>query len=352
MRQREMQRAPRRGAPPSWGRAALVLVVACGPDQLPPAVVAPAPTAAAERPARGRSVRAHLASLGQGFPDAGPWLAFYGTAAQMGDLERVSRTFRIIDIDADPGRDGHGNFTDDELRSLQAGGQNRVLSYLNLGSCERFRTYWSRAPPGLVPCGENRAAMLGPYAEYPDETWMDPGNADYQRLIVDHVAARLAARGVDGFYLDNLEVVEHAEAGSPEGMCTPACRQGALDLVRRLRERFPDALLVMQNATSEATRLGTTGGVRFASLLDGVAHEDVYSPELDAEVEGQLAAWSALGLRSKTGRAFFVGVEDYVGSCANAEPARSIYARSRRHGFSPYVSDASNLQKTVCYWPF
>jgi cysteinyl-tRNA synthetase len=329
-----------------------VLAVACAPDQVPPAAVALPPTSAADRSGGQRAVRPPLDSLGPGFPDAGPWLSFYGTAAQMGDLERVSRTFRIIDIDADPGRDGHGNFTDDELRALRAGGQNRVLSYLNLGSCERFRTYWSRAPPGLVPCGENRAAMLGAYADYPDETWMDPGNADYQRLIVDHVAARLAARGVDGFYLDNLEVVEHAEADSREGMCTPACRQGALDLVRKLRERFPDALFVMQNATSETTRLGTTGGVRFAALLDGVAHEDVYSPELDAEAEAELAAWSALGLRSKTGRPFFVGVEDYVGNCTNADAARSIYTRSRKHGFSPYVSDASNLQKTVCYWPF
>jgi cysteinyl-tRNA synthetase len=270
----------------------------------------------------------------------------------MGDLERVASKFRIIDIDADPAQDGRGNFTDEELRVLKGGGRNRVLSYLNLGSCEHFRTYWSRAPAGLVPCGANRGAMLGAYADYPDETWMDLGNADYQALILDHVAARLAARGVDGFYLDNLEVVEHTDPSSPEGACSPSCRQGALDVVRKLRDRYPDALLVMQNATSDATRLGSTHGVRFASLLDGVTHEEVYSPKFDAEAEAQLAAWAGLGLRSRTGRPLFIGVEDYVGSCANVEAARAVYAKSRIHGFSPYASDASNSQKVVCYWGF
>jgi cysteinyl-tRNA synthetase len=328
----------------------MALVAACAPIEGPPRGVAPTPPT----PARSQHVPAatRVESTGRGFPQSGPWLSFYGTAKQMGDLARVASTFRIIDIDADPGDDGRGNFSDDELRVLQAGGRNRVLSYLNLGSCERFRTYWSRAPSGLIPCGANRAAMLGAYADYPDETWMDLGNADYQTLLLDHVVARLAARRVDGFYLDNLEVLEHTDPSSPEGVCSPSCRQGGLDFVRRLRERYPDALLVMQNATSDVTRLGSTHGVRFASLLDGVTHEEVYSPAFDADAEAQLSAWAGLGIRSTAGLPFFVGVEDYVGGCANAEAARYVYTKSRSHGFSPYASDASNLQRVVCYWSF
>jgi hypothetical protein len=40
------------------------------------------------------------------FPAAGPWASFHGTAAQMGDLGRVARTFRIIDITRDATRLG------------------------------------------------------------------------------------------------------------------------------------------------------------------------------------------------------------------------------------------------------
>src|SRR5947208_2151913 len=106
---------------------------------------------------------------------------------------------------------------------------------------------------------------------------MNVGNADYQKLMVDFVAARLAAMGVDGFFLDNLEIVEHGTA-TTNGPCDAACAQGGLDLVRKLRERFPELLIVMQNATSDVTRLGTTGGVAFPSLLDGISHEEVYAP--------------------------------------------------------------------------
>jgi len=309
----------------------------------------PASPAALPRPPD----HASTAPTGPGFPEAGPWLSFYGTALQMGDLARVAGAFRVIDVDADPGRgEGDGNFTDEELAILRNGGRNKVLSYLNIGSCERFRTYWRAAPAGLLPCDANRAARLGAYEGYPDETWMDPGNGDYQRLIVEHVAARLEARGVDGFYLDNLEIVEHVTPGAALGWCSPGCRQGGLDLVRKLRERFPRMLLVMQNATGETTRLGVTGGVPFSALLDGIVHEEVYSPAFDAQAERQLLEWQAAAARRPGERPLFIGVEDYVGSCRNTDAARTVYEKSRRHGFSPYVSDASASQKVVCYWPF
>jgi cysteinyl-tRNA synthetase len=332
------------------------MVGACARDDRAAPVVA-APHQTVVEPARPTSTEApapsaHLQSVGPGFAEQGPWVTFYGTAAEMGDLAKVSQTYRIIDIDADPGADRKGNFSDAQIALLRGDGRNRVLSYLNLGACERFRTYWRRAPSGMVPCGENRAAMLGTYADYPDETWMDLGNAEYRALLLDFVAPRLAARGIDGFYLDNLEVAEHSAAGAPEGWCSPACRQGALDTVRGLRERFPGMLIVMQNATSDVTRLGSSGDYPFPALLDGVAHEEVYSPAFDAQAETELTAWRSLGLRSKNGDSFFVGVVDYVGGCANMAAARTAYSRSRSHGFSPYASDASGSQKVVCYWPF
>jgi cysteinyl-tRNA synthetase len=268
----------------------------------------------------------------------------------MGDLDRVARVFRIINIDADPGDDG-GNFSTAQIRILKGGGNNRVLSYLNIGSCERFRTYWSTAPAGIVPCGANREAWLGRYEGYPDETWMNPANAAYDRLVLEHVAPRLAARGVDGFYLDNLEVVEHSDP-TKEGACSSQCRQGGLDLVRKLRQLFPEMLIVMQNATGDVTRLGSSGGVAFSTLLDGVVHEEVYGPTPDPIAERQLLLWRQLQVSSRMDHPIFIGVEDYVGSCSNQNAARAVYARSRTHGFSPYASDASGSQKVVCFWPF
>ncbi len=283
----------------------------------------------------------------RGIPDNAPWLSFYGTARQMGDLRRVAAGFRLINIDADP---AIGNFTRADIAVLRAGGRNTVLSYLNVGACERDRSYWRTAPTGFVPCGENRAAQIAPYPRYPKEVWMNPGNADYRRLIVEHVASRLAATGVDGFFLDNLEIIEHG-AHDEDAPCDTTCTRGGLMLVAQLRQRFPDLVLVMQNATSLATRAAHVNGVPFPSLLDGVSREETYAPKYDREAESDLLAWQALRLRPN-GRPFSITTEDYVGSCAQQARARRVYAKSRERGFSPYATISSANQDSVCYWGF
>ena len=177
-----------------------------------------------------------------------PWVSYYGNVAHL-DLARVASTFRLIDIDADPDQ---GNVTPAQIATLKADGTNRVISYLNLGACERFRSYWQHAPAGFLPCGRDRRAHLGRYDGYRDETWMNPSDPAYRKLIVSYVAPRLIAQGVDGFYLDNLELIEHG-VRTRNGPCDATCQQGALDLVRELRNAFPDKILVMQNATGPAS---------------------------------------------------------------------------------------------------
>lgn len=282
----------------------------------------------------------------RGIPSGGPWVSYYGDAEDV-DLARMAATFRVIDIDADPGL---GNFTPAQIAALKAQGRNKVLSYLNLGACERFRTYWDTAPAGLVPCGANAKAQRGAYEGYPDETWMTPADPDYQRLILEHVAPRLVAQGVDGFYLDNLEIVEHGTQ-TANGPCGATCSQGGLDLVYELRRKYPNLTIVMQNATGERTRTGSSNGVPFALLIDGIAREEVYKPRPDAEAQAELARWAGMGL-APGGVPFWVGTLDYVGGCGNAAEASAAYAPARARGFSPYVADASAGLQAVCYWPF
>lgn len=296
---------------------------------------------------------------GRGFPVDGPWVSLYGTARDVG---RMAATFRIINIDADP---TGGNVTAAQITRLKAGGRNRVLSYLNLGSVEKSRQYWSKVPKGFISPKKNKKAQLGSYAGYDDEIWMNPANAAWRNLILDYVAPRLAAQGVDGFYFDNLEVVEHGTA-TREGPCDRACSQGGLDLVAALRARYPNLLFVMQNATGARTLGGRAGGVPFPTLLDGVAHEEtftgydgdggdakdvVYRVRTDQQTVKELNQWRRAGYRPG-GRPFWIAVEDYVNSCANAKDAKVVYGRARAAGFSPYVSNKSASQETVCYRDF
>jgi cysteinyl-tRNA synthetase len=284
---------------------------------------------------------------GRRIPANAPWLSFYGSAAQMGDLPTVAATFRLINIDADPDA---GNFTPTQIEMLKAGGRNTVISYLNIGSCERARRYWSRAPAGLIPCGRNRAAQIGPYRGFPDEVWMNPANPDYQRLIVEHIAPRLAATGVDGFFLDNIEIVEHGASGNGTGApCNRACAAGTLALVARLRRAFPEFVFIMQNATSDATREAVVDGIPFPHLLDGVSREEVYTPRYDPGAEAELLAWKNVG-RAPGGSPLSITTLDYVGNCRDRGRAQRVYTKSRASGFSPYVTISSANQNTVCHW--
>lgn len=310
--------------------------------------------------------QAHSAGPGRGFPATGPWVSYYGAAPQDPTeskrfINQIAETFRIINIDADPGTREQSavNFTPDQIVQLKANGRNRVISYFNLGSVERWRTYWSSVPEGFVAPRDNTKAQLGPYAGYPDEVWMNVGDPDWQRLIVGYLAPRLVAQGVDGFYFDNLEIVEHTDAGQ-RPFCDAGCSQGGLNLVAFLRSAYPNLLFVMQNATSDITRVGTTDSGAYATLLDGISHEEVFTTAdesgtyrlaTDQDVVDELVAWQNMGL-TPGGQPLWIATEDYVNDCTNTSDAQQVYLQAGQYGFSPYASNASSDQNVICYWPF
>ena len=222
-----------------------------------------------------------------------------------------------------------------------------------MGSCESFRSYYTTNPAGHKSC-QGSGALTDKYFGFDDEMWADLSSAAYQDLIVNYVAPRLAAQGVDGFFLDNMEVVEHGASPSQGGPCSATCSQGGLDLVWQLRQKFPDKLIVMQNAVTKTTRQGTTHGVAYPSLLDGISVESLFANgsrvATDTSNLTEVLAWRALGLQPG-GHPFWLGAEDYLGACsaANKGTATSLTATSSAMGLSEYVTDASGQQHTPCY---
>lgn len=272
------------------------------------------------------------------------WTAYYDAASKT-DVSKLASTFKMLVIDADP---DNAAFTAAQIAQLRAGG-TRVLSYLDFGSCENYRSYWTTVPAGFVSCGANTAANLGVYdsGSYGDEYWMNPANPDYQNLIVNYVAPRLAATGVDGFMLDNFEIVGHGTSAQ-YGPCNAACAQGGLDLIAKLRAKFPTLSIVLNNAPDNA-RNGTTGGVSFPTLVDGVLAEEVFSS--NSGLVPQLSSW--LSLAQNTGNSnFFVGTLDYANSCSTSNTATALadWTASKLAGFSPSI--ATVKLNVVCWWSF
>jgi hypothetical protein len=73
----------------------------------------------------------------------------------------------------------------------------------------------------------------------------------------------------------------------------------------------------------------TSSGVAFRSLLDGIAHEDVFT-----------------GVPSLSGNA-----NQDIYTCSNKKDAQTVFELSETQGFSPYVSPSSSNQSIACNWP-
>jgi cysteinyl-tRNA synthetase len=304
---------------------------------------APAPRAQGDAPRARR-----------GIDVSGPFLVFHGRAEQMGDLSQIASRFRLIAVDADPAQ---GKFSPTQVHALKAGGRNIVLGILNVGFCDRDQTYWRTASDGLLPCAANLHAQIGERSDRPRQVWMDLEDFEYQRLLGEYVAPRLARAGVDGFLLDGFDLLDHGV--DDDAPCDKACVAGGLALLASLREEFPRLIFVIEGGLSKWVREGRVEKasddhvekLRVTSLIDGIVGEQIYTPSYNPRKEAELLAWKALGIRIG-GVPLAVLTQDYVKSCDDVEWAQMVWSAVRSHGFSPAVGEPPVNRPRVCLWPF
>jgi cysteinyl-tRNA synthetase len=282
---------------------------------------------------------------------SGRFLAFHGSADQMGDLAAVASTFRVIAVDADP---ADGKFSRRDVTALRAGGRNVVLGILNVGFCDRTAMIWSVAPDGLLPCVSNLSAQIGERSGRPQQVWMDLEDEEYQRLIGEYEAPQLQKAGVDGFLLEGLDLLDHGP-DDLEAPCDQDCVEGGLTLLAALRTEFPRMTFVMQGGLSPAIRKGhakRANGehveeIRVSSLIDGVLGEEIYTPNYNPGKEAALLAWKAMGARW-SGHPLPIFTQDYVKTCRDVDWARLVYRASSSHGFHPGIGLSPVSRGPIC----
>jgi hypothetical protein len=202
-----------------------------------------------------------------------------------------------------------------QVRALRRRGK-LVLGYLSVGTIERGRSWFRRARP-------YRLELWQDWGEW----YANVGAPGFRRLIARRVAPRLLAKGFDGLFLDNTDMVEGHRA-QRAGMRALA---GSLS---RLVHRG-GGLLFTQNGERS---IGST--LRF---YDGWNREDVtYSFDfgrrwyLRVPAADHRSAIRALGRIGRAG--LFVTATDYVpGGDRNA--AATAVASACSAGALPFVSD-------------
>jgi len=202
-----------------------------------------------------------------------------------------------------------------QVRTLRGAGRV-VLAYLDVGSIERGRPWFAAARP-------YRLDLWKDWGEW----YADTSRAGYRRLIGGRVAGSMLAKGFDGLFLDNTDMVS----------THPRQARGMRTLVRALARRVHrrHRLLFAQNGDET---IGPLLGV-----LDGWNREDVtstydFSTHRYRREGGADVATAQGALRRAAARGALVTATDYI----EASDTSTLAVATRNAcaaGALPFVSD-------------
>ena len=89
-------------------------------------------------------------------------------------------------------------FTKSDIKLLHQNGI-KVYTYLNIGSIENFREYYTTY----------EKLTIGRYEHWDEEKWVDVADPDWQKFM-EQLSQELFEKGVDGFFIDNCDVYYYA----------------------------------------------------------------------------------------------------------------------------------------------
>lgn len=133
----------------------------------------------------------------------------------------------------------------------------KVYSYLNIGSIESFRDYYKKFS----------SLILGDYENWPDEKWIDVSNDEWRKYVINNLAGSLADKGVDGFFIDNVDVYSYLK--------TDNIFKGVLTILDDLKVKYNKPIIV--NGGYDFFNKAITDGYTLNTLTNAVNIECLYT---------------------------------------------------------------------------
>lgn len=133
-----------------------------------------------------------------------------------------------------------------------------VYSYINLGSIENFRDYYK----------DFVNITLSDYENWPEERWIDVSNKKWQDFFVHTMAKELVSKGIDGFFIDNVDVyyLYHTEA----------MYNGIKDTLLDLKKTYNNIPIII-NGGYEFIETSLENNLDLTTVLDGINQESVFA---------------------------------------------------------------------------
>ncbi|MDP2599165.1 MAG: endo alpha-1,4 polygalactosaminidase [Deltaproteobacteria bacterium] len=172
------------------------------------------------------------------------WIVYYGEAVS-------ARTFMDIDLAIlEPDAISPNSFKD--LKTL-------FFGYLSVGEANTSRDYW----PEIM--GENFIVEENP--DWPGAWRVDIRSPKWRQLLLEKVIPEILAKGYQGLFLDTVDTAAYLEEKYPKKFA--GSREAMVAFVQSIRARFPDALILPNNALELLDDYG--------EVIYGVTVEDLYT---------------------------------------------------------------------------
>ena len=211
----------------------------------------------------------------------------------------------------------------DEIESFKSEG-HKVLSYINIGSLEDFRSYYKRF----------KSLKLGRYENWDEEIWIDVSDSNWQAFITEELIPDLTAKGIDGFFVDNCDVYYNFPK---EGILS-----GLTNMMKAMRKT---GLQVLINGGDKYLDAYCETGGSWDDVISGINQENVFAKILwDKNGFGRADPEDHEYFKDYIERYADKGAEIYLLEYTkDQELISEIKEYCESKGFSYYVSDSVEL---------
>ncbi len=209
----------------------------------------------------------------------------------------------------------------EDIDAIHERGQE-VYGYLNVGAVENYRDYYD----------DYEDLTLDVYEDWPDEKWVDVSSPDWQSFLVEDLAKKYAAKGFDGFFLDNCDVYYlYPDEAKFWGLC---------NIMQGLKEET-GLTLIINGGNDFVSRCIEEGLVYF----DGVNQETVFSSiNFDDETYGRQPADEEEFFRDYLGDVKNAGLNVYLLEYhADSALSKEIDKYCNENGFAWFNSQGLEL---------
>ncbi len=172
------------------------------------------------------------------------WLVFYGN-------ELSPRMLMQVDL---------AILEPDNITPSKTGNKKTIFfGYLSLGEVNDSRGYWPEIAESDFVVAAN--------PHWQGAWQVDIRSQKWQKLLLEKVIPKILEKGYQGLFLDSVDMAMYLEAKDPEKFS--GSRKAMIDFFRLLHKKFPNLLLVPNNAIELLEDYG--------DIIYGVVVEDLYT---------------------------------------------------------------------------